>query len=102
MSCNNLKLKFDIIFLFELLNHSAALVSCILGASHMCSPSAEGVCVCARVHACVRGTCMPFLLVFLQSNEVRGTASPQGCCVSFEVVGVGGLIALLKVNMTWI
>lgn len=46
MSCNNLKLKFDIIFLFELLNHSAALVSCILGASHMCSPS--GVCVCVR------------------------------------------------------
>lgn len=51
VSCNNLKLKFDIIFLFELLNHSAALVSCILGASHMCSPSAEGLCVCVCVPA---------------------------------------------------
>lgn len=52
-SGNNLDAKCDIIFLFELLNRSAASVSCIAVAS----PSAEGLWVCECAHTCRGITC---------------------------------------------
>lgn len=92
-----------IVFVQTIKSHSvrvAAVQPRVLLVSHR-THTHSAWCVCVCMHVWVWWIYLPFLL-FLQPNEVRGTGSPQGCCFSFEVAGVGGLIVLLKVNMMWI